>query len=51
MFDLERDPHEMRNVYDDPEYAAVRAMMEAEYRRLREYYDAPDHSAHVPELR
>jgi arylsulfatase A-like enzyme len=51
MFDLERDPHEMRNVYDDPEYAAVRAMMEAEYRRLRGYYDAPEHAAHVPELR
>ncbi len=25
LYDLKKDPHEMRNVYDDPDYAAVRA--------------------------
>jgi arylsulfatase A-like enzyme len=33
LYDLEKDPHELRNVYDDPAYAAVRAEMTAELRR------------------
>ncbi len=35
LFDLENDPHEMRSVYDDPAYAAVRERMEQELNRLR----------------
>jgi len=43
MFDLVDDPREMVSIHDNPEYAAVREHMHAEYDRLREKYDAPDH--------
>ena len=43
MFDLVRDPREMTSIYDNPEYAAIRKQLTAEYHRLREYYDAPDY--------
>ena len=36
LFDLERDPQELRNVYDEPAYAGVRAELTAELQRLRE---------------
>ena len=35
LFDLQRDPHELRSVYADPAYAAVRADLTAELHRLR----------------
>jgi len=35
LFDLQRDPHELRSVYADPAYAAVRAALTAELHRLR----------------
>ena len=35
LFDLEQDPDELRSVYDDPAYAAVRAELEAELARLQ----------------
>jgi len=35
LFDLERDPHEMRNVFDDPAYADVVKELKAELHRLR----------------
>ena len=38
LYDLEKDPLEMRNVYGDPAYAAVRAGLEAELRRLQAFY-------------
>ena len=41
LFDLERDPHEMRSVHDDPAYRQIRSTLTAEYQRLRKYYDAP----------
>ncbi|MBK1878996.1 sulfatase family protein [Pelagicoccus mobilis] len=41
LFDLERDPAEMENVYENQEYADVRKRVTAEYYRLRDYYDAP----------
>ena len=41
LFDLERDPHEMKSVHDDPAYADVRAELSAEFTRLRKTYDAP----------
>ena len=25
MYDLENDPHELRNVFDDPDYASLKA--------------------------
>ncbi len=44
LFDLERDPLEIRSVHDDPAYAGVRARMEREFERVREQYDAPQRS-------
>lgn len=45
LFDLEKDPQEMRSVHDDPAYADVRARMEDELLRLQVQYDEPDPSA------
>ena len=41
LFDLEKDPEELRNVYGQPEYAAVQAELARELRRLRQQYQAP----------
>jgi arylsulfatase A-like enzyme len=35
LFDLVRDPHELRSVYADPEYAGVRDELTAELARLQ----------------
>jgi arylsulfatase A-like enzyme len=35
LFDLQEDPFEVRSVYDDPAYQAVRRELETELRRLR----------------
>ncbi|MFR9674369.1 sulfatase [Streptomyces sp. TR06-5] len=43
LFDLAADPEELRNVYDDPGYAAVRDELEAELARLQaELGDTPE---------
>jgi arylsulfatase A-like enzyme len=42
MYDLQKDPHEMRSVYDDPEYAEVQKMMHQRLIELREYYGDSD---------
>ena len=41
LFDLERDPDELRSVHDDPAYAVVRATLEAQLDSLRTYYSVP----------
>ena len=41
MFDLVKDPQEMKSVYDHPDYAAVQKELTAEFHRLRKHYDAP----------
>jgi arylsulfatase A-like enzyme len=38
MYDLEKDPEELRSVYGDQEYAEVQRQMVAELSRLRELY-------------
>jgi arylsulfatase A-like enzyme len=38
LFDLRKDPREMRNVYDDPAYAKVREELRRELYRLKEHY-------------
>ncbi|TFG52655.1 MAG: DUF4976 domain-containing protein [Candidatus Aminicenantes bacterium] len=38
LYDLERDPNELRNVYGDPAYATVRRRLEAELSRLQGFY-------------
>jgi len=41
MFDLDVDPSEMNNIYDDPANAVIAQALAAEYVRLREDYEAP----------
>jgi arylsulfatase A-like enzyme len=38
LYDLERDPNELRNVYGDPAYATVQRRLEAELSRLQGFY-------------
>ncbi len=47
LYDLEEDPHEMRNVYADPAYADVVAELKTELKRLRRQLDVP-HADAVP---
>jgi arylsulfatase A-like enzyme len=52
LYDLEKDPHELRNVFDDPSYAGVRRSLETELRRLRLLYrdtEPPDPRPAGPE--
>ena len=42
MFDLKKDPQEMRSVFDDPGYAATRGELEAELARLRTTLKVPE---------
>lgn len=39
LFDLEKDPHELTSVHDDPAYATIFAGMQKRYNDLRHYYD------------
>jgi arylsulfatase A-like enzyme len=41
LYDLEKDPHELNNVYGKPEYAKVEAEMKAELERQRKELDLP----------
>jgi hypothetical protein len=38
LYDLQRDPQELRNVYDDPAYRALRDSLQAELRRAQQQY-------------
>ena len=42
LYDLQNDPHEMQNQYDNPDYADVVTGLKKELLRLREVYRAPD---------
>ncbi len=42
LYDLEKDPNEMQNVYGDPEYAEVQEMMHQKFDELRAYYGDSD---------
>jgi arylsulfatase A-like enzyme len=50
MFDLALDPQELRSVYDDPRYAAVRHQLKDRLQQLRDEYDVPavDPVPHTP---
>ena len=41
LFDLRRDPREMRSVHAKPEYQKIRAALTDEFLRLRRHFDAP----------
>jgi hypothetical protein len=38
LFDLEKDPNELKSIYGEPAYATVQAEMLAELRRLQAQY-------------
>jgi arylsulfatase A-like enzyme len=38
MYDLQEDPQEMKNIYDDPEYAEVQELMHKRLAEMREKY-------------
>ena len=42
LYDLQKDPDEMRNVYDDPAYAPVRKQMHEVLRELQQKYQDTD---------
>jgi arylsulfatase A-like enzyme len=39
MYDLQKDPYEMDNVYNDPSYAETRQFLKEELKRLRAQYE------------
>jgi hypothetical protein len=41
LFDLKNDPHEMKNVANDPEYAGILKEMTGKLKELREEYKEP----------
>ncbi len=45
LYDLEKDPQEMMNVIEDPEYADVLAEMKAELKKLQEKYGDSEEAA------
>ena len=42
LYDLEKDPHEMKSVYNDPRYAGVQKMMHKRLEELRIKYGDSD---------
>lgn len=42
LYDLEKDPNEMNNVYDDPAYSEIREELTKRLKELREYYKDND---------
>ena len=42
LYDLEKDPHEMKSVYDDPSYAGIRAILHKKLEELRVKYKDTD---------
>ena len=42
LFDIEKDPNELKSVYGQPKYAALTKELKTELDRLRELYKVPD---------
>jgi len=42
MYDLEKDPNELKSVYGQPKYAALTKELKTELNRLRELYKVPE---------
>lgn len=41
LFDLKKDPQELKSVHDEDEYKSIREQLEQEFLRLRKKFDAP----------
>jgi arylsulfatase A-like enzyme len=50
LFDLQSDPKEMKNVYNDPEYASVRINLHTKLRKLMEEYKDTEMLKTLPPL-
>ncbi|RMG42130.1 MAG: DUF4976 domain-containing protein [Planctomycetota bacterium] len=50
LYDLQKDPRQMHNVYDDPAYADVVKELKAEIRRLQAELKVPDDRGSVPRI-
>jgi arylsulfatase A-like enzyme len=48
LYDLEKDPREMRSRYDDPDYAAIVAQLKTRVGDLQKQYQVPDDRGSVP---
>ena len=48
LYDLDRDPREMKSVYHDPAYAGVAKELAAEVKRLQEVYEVPTDTEAIP---
>ena len=48
LYDLEKDPHELRNLYGDPAYTEVVDKLKAELERLRKMYGDTDEKKFLP---
>lgn len=46
LYDLQKDPEELNNVYDDPSYAEVRDTLKTQFAKLRK--DIGDDGSHYP---
>ena len=42
LFDTQKDPHELKDVYNDPEYSTVKAQLTQEMMRLRKELKVPE---------
>ena len=42
LFDLEKDPEEMKSVYGDPQYSKIQKQKLGQLNRLRERYEVPE---------
>ena len=42
MYDLEKDPHETKSIYDDPAYAGVQKDLHKRLTELRDQYGDSD---------
>ncbi|MCH7988259.1 MAG: sulfatase [Planctomycetes bacterium] len=48
LYDLEKDPREMKSMYDNPDYANVVQELKSELARLQNQYKVPDDKGSVP---
>jgi len=48
LFDLQRDPREMKSVYNDPDYTSIAKFLKTEITRLQKQYKVPDDRGSVP---
>ena len=45
LYDLQKDPHELNNIYDDPAYANIVKRLKSELKKLQTQYGDSDELA------